>query len=346
MCYILESSYFKIENLLVEVFVNWILFITNSLDVHADVVQKLLLERGEDVIRLNTDSFSSDRFRLVFNIHQGENSLSFLGKRVNLAEIKSVWYRRPEFLQTNISHSGQNEFAQRELKELLFQLYFNLPNSFWVSDYISLEKSRRKYSQLLTAHSCGFFIPKTCITNDPDEAKRFFAECNENMIYKTLHLPIIQPDKSNEKTLGVPTSLVTNNLINQISLITATGGIFQEYVEKDYEIRVTVIGNQIFSARIDSQNDLSSKVDWRDGVFYGKTDVYAHKLPAEVEQRCFDVTKKMGLNFGALDLIKTPDGEYFFLEINPNGQWLWIEELTGQPLVCTMADLLSKPPSK
>ena len=128
--------------------------------------------------------------------------------------------------------------------------------------------------------------------------------------------------------------------MEKIDLIQHTGGIFQEYIEKEYEIRVTVIGREVFATKIDSQANSDSRVDWRDAVVRGIIQVTPYVLPENIANQCRNITKSYGLNFSAIDLIKTPCGKYYFLEINCNGQWLWIEELTGQKLLNSFVQLL------
>ena len=99
---------------------------------------------------------------------------------------------------------------------------------------------------------------------------------------------------------------------------------FQNLVEKAYELRVTVIGQSVISMGINSQKHEDTKIDWRVGQL--RRDLYdVVPLPPIVRQRVFDLMSRLGLVYGALDLIVTPDDEYVFLEINPGGQWLWME---------------------
>lgn len=105
--------------------------------------------------------------------------------------------------------------------------------------------------------------------------------------------------------------------------------LFQEYVEKETEIRVTVIGGSVFAAEIDSQSSLEGKDDWRKAG-PGSLKTNPVQLPKSLSDKCLQIVKELGLNFGTIDLIKTPNGCYVFLELNPNGQWGWLEEATGE----------------
>lgn len=317
-----------------------VLIISVATDEHANIVEDLLKKRGGvNIIRLNTDRFIFDNFELSFGFDDNE-TLSILDKEVCLSDIKGVLYRRPSIPQVDVKLPGQKIFAEKEAEEFFRQLYFYLPNAIWVNPYYELIKARRKYIQLHVARNIGMRIPKTLITNSPKRIKSFFNICNKKMIYKTLHSPVIKDDYGPE-LWGVPTTLITDELMDKIDLIRPTGGIFQKYIEKDYEVRVTIIGGEIFSAKIDSQSDDSAKIDWRDAVAFDKVAVTPYILPSIVKQMCMKIIRDFGLVFGAIDLIKTLDNNYVFLELNPNGQWLWVEELTKQPLLASMANLLT-----
>lgn len=313
-----------------------VIIVSNSLDFHADEVE--LLERGARVFRINTDKFFVDQVQLVLGT-ASEESLSIKGEWLSFSSVSSVLYRRPESVQVEVSDEHQKEFAEKEAGEFLNQLYFGLDNALWVSRYQSLERARRKLPQLIVAQALDMQIPLTLITNSPEEVRGFFKRCGGRIIYKTLKSPVIKPGDGPE-LWGVPTTLLTSEHMDRIDLVRHTGGIFQEYIDKKYEIRVTVIGREVFAAKIDSQAVAEASVDWREAVDLGKVRVEKYELPAKVASQCVGIVEAYGLKFGAIDLIRTPAGHYVFLEINCNGQWLWIEDLTGQELLISMTRLL------
>lgn len=117
--------------------------------------------------------------------------------------------------------------------------------------------------------------------------------------------------------------------------------IFQEKIDKKCDIRVTVIGQQIFAAEIMASHS-KFILDWRASEIE-KLEYRVHKLPGTIEAKCLSLVKELGLTFGAIDLALTDKGDYFFFEINPNGQWAWIEPKTQLPLTGTLVDLLERP---
>ena len=124
---------------------------------------------------------------------------------------------------------------------------------------------------------------------------------------------------------------------------TQTVSFVQEYIDKQFELRITIVGCEVFACKIDSQcmDEDKGKVDWRQGYDYGlKHEPF--DLPAPVADFCRSFLQEMHLHFGCFDFIVTPDGKYVFLECNPNGQWLWIELLTGQKISEAIAECLIK----
>lgn len=103
-----------------------------------------------------------------------------------------------------------------------------------------------------------------------------------------------------------------------------------------------MVGDKVFACEIHSQENQRTIDDWRHYNFDDLKDVkhLVHKLPSEVQDKCIRMADHFGLNFATFDLVLTPDGKYVFLEMNPNGQWLWIEDLTGLPISEAITDLL------
>jgi glutathione synthase/RimK-type ligase-like ATP-grasp enzyme len=137
------------------------------------------------------------------------------------------------------------------------------------------------------------------------------------------------------------TGLLTEKELANLELIQLTPGVFQELVPKAYEVRATVVGRRIFTARIDSQAKAETKIDWRHRPF--DVDHHPISLPPEVELKILALMEAFGLMFGAFDFIVTPDGDHVFLEVNPAGQYMWIESITGLEITAALADTLSAP---
>jgi glutathione synthase/RimK-type ligase-like ATP-grasp enzyme len=137
------------------------------------------------------------------------------------------------------------------------------------------------------------------------------------------------------------TELVTKRDIQNLETIRLCPMTFQAYIPKRLELRITVVGERVFAAEIHSQISNHTQFDWR-RYDLARTPHASHVLPHHLELKCVELVRRLGLVYGAIDMILTPDGKYVFLEINPNGQYLWIEELTDLPISEAICDHLAE----
>jgi glutathione synthase/RimK-type ligase-like ATP-grasp enzyme len=200
-----------------------------------------------------------------------------------------------------------------------------------------LRRAENKQLQLKIAREVGLPIPRTLITNEPEAVRRFARECRQGMIMKTLSSFAIY-EQGEQKV--VFTSAVRTKDLERLADLRHCPAIFQEQVAKALELRVTIVGDRVFSAAIDSQRSEKTTIDWRrDGL--GLIDEWEpYRLPAEVEERLLRLMRLLGLNYGAADFILTPDGQHIFLEVNPVGEFFWLEKRPGLPLSGAIARLL------
>ena len=173
-----------------------------------------------------------------------------------------------------------------------------------------LRKVENKVFQLKIANEIGFSMPSTLITNNT---------LNSNIFVKSKS--IIKPLTTGKILDKNIYEIYQTNIINKVEDdISLTPIYLQSYVTKQYEVRVTIIKEKIFPVRIDSHND----IDWRKNEEKNKYSIM--KLPENIERQCKKLLKIMDIEFGAIDFIVDKNNNWIFLEINPNGQWLWLEE--------------------
>jgi glutathione synthase/RimK-type ligase-like ATP-grasp enzyme len=184
----------------------------------------------------------------------------------------------------------------------------------------------------------GLRIPKTIISNDPDSVRDFFQSNMGDIVAKTLRQ---SHGSFDGREYVIYTNPILESDLQRLESVKFAPVIFQERIEKASDIRVTVVGSDVFATEIHSQANSSTSVDWRRNTLSLRHT--PHQLPAEIEERCLRLVESYGLVFGALDLIKTPSSEYVFLELNPNGQWAWIEVLTHQPITEKLIHVLAEP---
>ncbi|NWJ50943.1 MAG: hypothetical protein HXX14_08760 [Bacteroidetes bacterium] len=310
-----------------------ILIVGDSSDIHISSVCNLLTD-PEQVIFINPHNavecikFTFSPFLVSFFKENKEYSAN---------EIGAIWWRIKPKLSSNSFDLKEAETAQFILREWLFMLepLSNfLADKFWINQRSIDKEVRNKPNQLITASKLGFSIPKTCITNNPVELFLFFKE-EEYIIYKPLGYLIIPPDE-----VLYANKIKVTELKKRSAHISVAPGIFQEYIQKAYELRITIVDHEIFAVKIDSQAEANTTIDWRkdqNGASYELID-----LDDSFKHRLLALHQAFGLVFGAYDFIVTPNNEYVFLEVNPAGQWLWMEDkLENLKITQSLANVLS-----
>ncbi len=316
-----------------------ILIVTNRQDHTADYLILELQKRKVDYVRFNTEDFPQ-RVKLVWRVDESglEGYFSFPRCRVNLKDIKSIWYRRPSppVPDPEIDNIIVQEFIVTESQASLEGLWRCL-DCFWISHPDNLKRAEYKLYQLKVAKQLGFRLWPTILTNHSKSAQEFYYEQNCQVVYKPLRRGRIL----HEDGVG----LIYTNLIGfeegmNLDKVEYAPSLLQKYVPKRVEIRVTVIGSKVFAVEIHSQDHIEAIHDWRRGDMT-RLNHLPHRLSSEMVSMCINLVNILGLAFGAIDFILTPEDEYVFLEINPNGQWAWIQQLRPEiPLRETLADLL------
>lgn len=315
---------------------NQILIVTQKSDYHADVIISKLEAMPCIPIRFNTDDFPDDTL-MSMKLAPESNSWSanFLildnQKQVNFKQVKSIWWRRPgRFNLASADGERERVFLRGELDHGLRSLW-NSTDCYWLNHPEDIRRATYKGEQLIRASRMGFTIPPTLITSDPEAAKAFYYECDGQIIYKVMtdpYLGMAHLANTDPNFEGDAVSTMTTKVEDVAELEAVRGSLclFQKLIPKQSEFRVTIIGNSIFVAEIKSQESKTTKLDWR----YGNVDnlnLSVGQLPMNVQDLCFEFIRSYSLNYSAIDLILTPSNEYVFLENNPNGQFLFVENL-------------------
>lgn len=329
-----------------------ILIFTNKEDAHPNPVIDILTERGVPFFRLNTEALLTDYVftweaisaNCDFHIACTANDQVVIG-----SEITTIWDRRPE-KPDRLPLRNTPEIDAHNLQEalgFLWYLRYYLDDVPSIGSILNDRYASSKMVQSQVAIDCGFTIPHTLFTNRKTEMLRFGAE-HDFLCLKSIENGDIW-DQEQGMDYVFYTQRIRSDQLPQIpdEAYTQTATFTQEYVPKLFELRVTVVGDELFATRIDSQSldDVAGKVDWRQGYDAG-LHLEPFTLPERIKKRCLLLVHSLGLNFGCIDLIVRPDGEYVFLECNPNGQWLWVELATGQKISKSIADWLSDPASR
>jgi glutathione synthase/RimK-type ligase-like ATP-grasp enzyme len=253
------------------------------------------------------------------------------GRVFSSREVTTIWWRRAgaHVLSASLIDPAARRFAGGET-DAAFNSILRWPDCRIINPVEKEVTADKKPVQLATAARIGLKVPQTLITNDPEQVERFWESSRTGkLIFKVLTPPL--------SSLAETRRFKPEHRPKLRSLVHAPA-IFQEELEKAYDLRVTVVGTEIFSAWIEVQN-LAGKAfpDWR---LDAMATCHAYELPTEVEHLIRVFMDELGLYYGAIDLILTTRGEYFFLEVNPTGQFLFVEIDTGHQISAAFARLL------
>lgn len=256
----------------------------------------------------------------------------------------TVWVRRQRgpFLPDDM-HPGDKEVAERQcqhfLEGVLAFLVHGSESAFWVNPLSSDVLAEQKNYQLQIAARVGLSIPDTLISNDPAEIRNFIREHGGTVAHKLLRTATWTfHDGEREHIYGAYTAPVTEDELPDDDVLRLCPGIFQPMLSKRFEARVACLGDHLVAIRIESQTDARAATDWRAGQIHVAMEPY--ELPPDVAANCRRLIAELGLVHGSLDFIIDEQGEHTFLEVNPQGQFLFLETRAGLPLLDMFSEFL------
>lgn len=300
-------------------------------DVHAQSVIRELTRLGESDVQLvdfrNLPQHMAVNMALS-NAHGSGFELVLPGDRaLRLDTVRSFWWRRPQAftLPPGMEPHAQH-FAMTELSTAM-QGMWQCNDALWVNNIVRDTAAAHKPWQLELARQVGLSIPDTLITTDPDKVRAFWEARGGEVIYK----PFLQTFHSWRETRQLKREELA--LLESVRIAPV---IFQSLVPGAADLRVTVIGDEILPAAVDIR-----KMEYKLDVRLNQQAYERHDLPAEIGEKLLALMRRLGLEYGAIDLRLTPDGEYVFFEVNPAGQFLFVEHACGLPVSQVLAGHLA-----
>lgn len=311
-----------------------VLIIAASDDWPTDRVVVALQRRGVEVFRMDTADFPQ-RLALAGRIDQGQawtGELTTEHRTVELSRVGAVYYRAPGAFQFPQGISGPEErFAAAQARAGLGGVLSAL-DCRWVNHPTAMARAEYKPVQLAAARACGLRIPPTLITNRAEEVRAFAAETGFSIVCKPVASPVLIED---DQFKSVYTQRLRPEDLEDLRGIDTTAHLFQGWVSKEYEVRLTVVGGRMFAAAIHAGSEAAHE-DWRSD--YGSLTYASTEVPDQVAAGMRRLMERLQLRYGAADFIVGPNGQWTFLEVNPCGQWDWIQGKTGLPIAEAIAD--------
>ncbi|MBN8473617.1 hypothetical protein [Sulfuritalea sp.] len=314
-----------------------ILILSNKWDITVDFVVRELKRRDAEFLRINTEDLTKDG--VAFYFPGPRLMVTRDGKAFDLSScITAIWCRRPgkpfDFLpkEENPSEAIQ-KFVSDQWYACLEALEL-IDGARWINPPAENDRMESKLRQLRLATELGFSIPRTLVSNSGNEIRAFCHSENDRIVAKALYAPLIEePDQD----FFIFSNVVTQKNLNDDDALSVAPSIFQQVLSPKIDYRVTVVGSSVFPVRVVSNTGGDEALDWRTRESELRFEIC--KLPQHIEGLCRDYVAKAGLIFGALDLVEY-SGEFYFLEINPNGEWGWLEKTVGVKISSAICDIL------
>ena len=306
-----------------------ILLVSNSRDFATDYVVQALRAHGEEYLRLDLDLIASDS--VMLDPCHRRLSVEGVGGRRNIdgQQIKSILYRAPTHLRESSGGDAnpQDRLAKHQWTAFARSLMV-FDGAMWINHPGSTFVAENKPFQLAMASHVGLRTPETAVAN--------WASLPAKPVVAVKALDSFLVKLNDGTNAFFYTELISSDDVSSEEL-QAMPIIIQEGFPEKIDYRVTVVGDRVFAAQITCHGEGVSG-DWRhqqDACEYSPA-----LLPADVTKACVDIVGRLGLVFGAVDLVKV-ENQFIFLEVNPTGEWLWLERRLGMPISDTIADYLS-----
>ncbi|MEV7184171.1 ATP-grasp ribosomal peptide maturase [Kitasatospora sp. NPDC093102] len=312
-----------------------VLVLTNSYDVTADVVLRILVRRRVPAVRLDpgADLHADASLTATYRTSEQRGVLRTPSRELDTTRIRSVWVRRPSPYEGPPGLSGQDRrFAAVQALWGAGGILASLPGAYYVNHPWNNRAAEFKPAQLSAARRCGFLVPDTLITNDPGEARKFAAHQPCGVVYKPLWNT---PYRVNDQPHSVWVREVHAAEITDS--VSVCPHMFQARVDKAFDVRVTAVGGRVFGVRIDSPD-----LDWRHRQHLMTCTPI--EVPRSMARAIVAYLAELRLTYGAFDFAATAAGDWYFLECNPNGQWAWQPAETTAAVAHAIADQLEKGP--
>jgi len=315
-----------------------ILIASNSHDtLHVEPVAEELARQGHDVIRYEADMVALGKKALSITMAQdADPEVRYEGEILRTQDIGAAWSRRPQHFGPFFSTEDRatRVSLDRETigsQQLLFDL---VPDNRWLNAPGRMKHASRKLTQLALARTIGFHIPTTVVSNEWETITSTLT--GDNVVYKPFYSELY-----NGNELRVVYTNVLENEHDGKPLVDGIPypGIWQDFKQKYREWRITIIGDSSFDAAI--YTDAFAKDDWRRHVQLSGVTFERGDFPDTEKEKCFALLGSLGLRFGTFDFVEQPDGSIVYLEMNPNGQYRWIEDLLNHPISKAVATELA-----
>jgi hypothetical protein len=273
-------------------------------------VREILESKDFPVIVYRTDRVLSGEDSLLVNLKaDGDLTMQYNDKSILPEDLGAAWYRKIAVfsLPGGSEDKAKHLHIHAEIRahhDTIWSLY---PDDKWLNSPEIMRRADRKLGQLMLARELGFSIPQTTIASNWEDVDSQLASNYDPIVVKMIRGII--SDKDSLKALF--TTVLDKQKYEKLKdAANPFPGMYQNFIDKYREWRVTVVGEDVFPAAIYTTKD--AKDDWRKLQANPEVDFRSEKLPDEVGERCVSFLGEMGLKYGAFDFVEKHDGEMVF----------------------------------
>jgi hypothetical protein len=299
-----------------------LLILTSVGDHTADYLCQRLARAAAPFVRLDSENVTVD---CEFGRCASETTLWHSGVALPASCIRNIWYRRPKALHCNgAGDPGEQQHLSEEWAEALEGYLAHVPESYWMNHPARNANASHKLEQLTRAARFGLRVPETLVTQSPEALDRFWHACKGEVIIKPLSSGFIERASSGQHG-NIYTSAVSEHHLELREQVRTCPTFFQQRIRKKVDARVTIVDNEVHCVALSTDNGstegpIDIRRDNMAGVIYTRLSP-----PSRVADALRALLQSYNLRFGAFDLAVTDDGDWVFFELNPNGQWAWLD---------------------
>jgi hypothetical protein len=313
--------------------------LTNSQDATASYLVPVLENSKIPFLRLDTDCLLS---KIAITYSNGKPGIKIDGRWYNDTDVDCIWYRRPEQLKdSRFDDSPESRYTRSEWTEFIECFFAHVPIARWMNHPSRNALASRKLEQLTTAIELGFRIPDTLATQEPDELKQFYSSHSGQVIIKPLSNGYIER-KGDECDSLIYTNRLTENHLDKLDDLKVCPALFQQYILKQSDVRITVVDSDIHAVKLCAAD---ASGEQRCDIRRNNMSDVAYELialPNNVEDCVRKLMRHYDLRFAAIDMAVSITGEWYFFEVNPNGQWAWLDLSAGTNIAASFVKSFSK----
>lgn len=303
-----------------------VIILTNSEDATADYLCTRLTAASFLYYRFNSDTILKN-----CQLGYASSGTAFIvdnGTRYDAAAFSHVWLRRPKSIQmNNVPDAAENKHIAQEWSEALEGFFAHIPIKNWINHYSCNVNASHKIEQLTRAQAMGISIPRTLLTQETAELEAFWQQCDGHIIVKPLASGYLERDCPAEDTL-IYTNQVYEAHIRNPSLRNCPT-LFQEQIFKKMDVRICIIDDYVKSVGIKAtENSGHQRLDIRRNNM-NDVQYVTINLPEDIRAKLLRLVRSYGLRFAAIDMALDQNDDWIFFEINPNGQWAWLDLVAG-----------------